>query len=61
MTYILTGTVTLALHRDLPFIPLHCHFIAFASASQFTPSLTNIIELHNMFYDLHHTFTSPDV
>jgi hypothetical protein len=30
MTYALSGTVALALHRDPPFIPLHCHFIACA-------------------------------
>jgi hypothetical protein len=37
MKYVLSGTVALALHHDLPFIPFHYHFIAFTFTSQFTP------------------------
>jgi hypothetical protein len=37
MKYASPGTVAPALHRDLPFIPLHYYFIAFTATPQFTP------------------------
>jgi hypothetical protein len=36
MKYASSGTVALAIHHDLPFIPLHCHFITFTSTPKFT-------------------------
>jgi hypothetical protein len=34
MKCVLLGKVALALDYDLPFIPLHCHFIALTSSPQ---------------------------
>jgi hypothetical protein len=61
MKYALSGTVALALHHDFSLISLHCNFIAFTSTPQFTPNYLHFTSLHYIFYDLHHTFTSPDV
>jgi hypothetical protein len=70
MKCVLSGTVALALHHNLPLMPLHDHFIVFVTTPQLTPpnwlhftilTSRNVTALHFHFTALHLTslhFTS---
>jgi hypothetical protein len=60
--YVLSLTVALAFRHDIPFIPLHYIFVTLASSphhSSLPFTSLNFTTLSCIFYDVHHSFTSP--